>query len=329
MKKLKIVVLHNQLSQSAQSDEADVMDQVKLVSDCLAELGHHCQILPLSLNLEQGKQALLSIKPDLIFNLVESFDNKGELVYLAPALLDSMNVPYTGTQTLAMFQTANKTLTKQKLRDAGIPTPADFELNELQQCEQGKTYLLKPRWEEGSLGLDEDSLFTTGNEVFMQRISKLPGRSYFIEEFVDGREFNCSLVATASGPIVLALAEMVFVDYPPSKPKVLGYKAKWDTTSFEYEHTRRKLDFSPEDKQLIEKLNAISLECWHACGLNGYARVDFRCNAAGDPFVLEVNANPCISPDSGFYAAVEKAGFRFTDIVQFIVDDACSLNSIQ
>ncbi len=319
---MKIVILHNQLSSEAKADEADVMEQVELVHHCLIDLGHQVQILPLSLNLEAGRDMLLKAEPDLVFNLVESFVNKGELVYLAPALLDALGLKYTGTPTVPMFQSASKTLTKESLLRAGIRVPQTIELSESRQCLNDRTYLLKPRWEEGSLGLDEDAVFRGDNQEFIQNLQKFDSRSYFIEEFIDGREFNCAMVASATGPLVLAVAEIEFVGFPEGKPRVLGYKAKWDEASFEYKNTVRRLDFGPDDKLLLQKLKEIGVQCWQACGLKGYARVDFRVDHMGNPFVLEVNSNPCISPDSGFYAAAEHAGYGFQKIVRMIVEDA-------
>ncbi|PKP53526.1 MAG: D-alanine--D-alanine ligase [Bacteroidetes bacterium HGW-Bacteroidetes-1] len=322
MKKLKIVILHNQLSKEAKTDEADVMQQVQLVYNCLNELGHSVSIFPLSLNLEVGRDNLIAMQPDLVFNLVESFDNKGELVYLAPALLDALAMPYTGTHTVPMFQSASKTLTKENLIKAALLTPLSFELHETELFEAGKTYILKPRWEEGSLDLDEDAVFSGDNLEFIAGLKKLPKQAWFVEEFIDGREFNCAIIAKSSGPEVLAVAEIEFIDFPKGKPRMLGYKAKWDEDSFEYNNTVRKLDFAEADAVLIEKLRILGLQCWDACSLGGYARVDFRVDRHGNPFILEVNSNPCISPDSGYYAAAIHAGYDFTDIVEWIVADA-------
>lgn len=322
MQSLRVVILHNQLSKEALADEADVMEQVMLVESCLKQLGHTSFVLPLSLNLEKGKEALLELKPDLVFNLVESFENKGELVYIAPALLDALKIPYTGTATVPMFQSASKTLTKENLSKAGIVVAEGLELDQLDQCKPEKTYILKPRWEEGSLGLDEDAVFKGDNMAFVSRVKGLSHKDYFVEEFIEGREFNCAIVATREGPRIVAVAEITFIDFPEEKPKMLGYKAKWDEESFEYKNTVRRLDFDEEDIDLIQLLGAIGLKCWKACGLGGYARVDFRVDQHNQPYVLEVNSNPCISPDSGYYAAVEHAGMQFTDIVKLIVEDA-------
>jgi D-alanine-D-alanine ligase len=70
-----------------------------------------------------------------------------------------------------------------------------------------------------------------------------------------------------------------------------------------------------------EKIEAASLGCWHVFGLKGYARVDMRVDKNDSPFVIEVNANPCMSPDSGLVAATIAAGIPFTDILTRILSD--------
>jgi len=71
----------------------------------------------------------------------------------------------------------------------------------------------------------------------------------------------------------------------------------------------------------LENLARIALECWRAFELKGYARVDFRVDQEGRPWVLEVNANPCLSPDAGFAAAAERAAVPYSHVIARIVAD--------
>jgi D-alanine-D-alanine ligase len=155
----------------------------------------------------------------------------------------------------------------------------------------------------------------------MERLARTDSYNFFVEEFVDGREFNLSVLAGPDGPQVLPPAEIIFTNFPEGKPKVVGFSAKWKEDSFEYKNTHRTFDFKPSDEQLLAKLMSLAKQCWNVFGLNGYARVDFRVDKNGNPCVLEVNANPCISPDSGFFAACKQAGIPFKDAVKRIVND--------
>ncbi len=102
---------------------------------------------------------------------------------------------------------------------------------------------------------------------------------------------------------------------------MVGYRAKWDESSFEYHHTIRSFDFPEEDSLLLDKLTKISKDCWDLFDLKGYGRVDFRVDLKGNPWVLEVNINPCLSPDSGFIAATVKAGLSYEEVIKRIIGE--------
>ena len=103
---------------------------------------------------------------------------------------------------------------------------------------------------------------------------------------------------------------------------MVGYRAKWQEDSFEYVHTPRSFEFDASDGALLERLRELALDCWNRLDLCGYARVDFRVDDRGRPWILEVNANPCLSPDAGFAAAGERAGLDLRAISSCILETA-------
>jgi D-alanine-D-alanine ligase len=328
---MKVVVLHSEIV-AASKDEADVLVQVELVSKVLTNLGYRVHVLPFSMNLAAVAARLQQIHPVLVFNLVETVNGTGSLIHVAPALLDHLRMNYTGARTDAVFITSNKILAKKMMKAAGIPTPAWFEVGEA--MDNGPvpsgTYVIKSLWEHASVGLDEDSVITAGekqNLIFeMEARKEQLGGSCFAEAYVDGREFNLSLLtAGQGGSIVFPPAEIRFDHYPAGKKKVVGYRAKWETESFEYLNTPRCFEFAAEDQPLLTQLTAIAKECWRLFGLRGYARVDFRVDQAGKPWVLEVNTNPCLSPDAGFVAASQRASLTIQTVLQNIINDAISI----
>jgi D-alanine-D-alanine ligase len=72
---------------------------------------------------------------------------------------------------------------------------------------------------------------------------------------------------------------------------------------------------------LETNLKEAAIACWQLFGLKGYARVDVRTDSKDSVFVIEINGNPCISPDGGFVAATKKAGYPFTEVLQRIIND--------
>jgi len=324
---MRVVVLHGKVAEDAGKDELDVLVQRDAVSTALADLGYDPAALPFSLDMESVVRELRALRPAFVFNLVESVEGRGRLIHLAPSLLDHLEFPYTGSGTEAIFLTSNKLLGKGILRAAGIPTPPWYTLHASseQPLAHGGPYIVKSVWEHASIGLDEESLVwaTSPDElrrVLGERRDRLAG-SCFAEAYIDGREFNLAILADREGPEVLPPAEMRFEGYPRGKPRLMDYRAKWDEDSFEYQHTERSFEFSGEDRGLLENLARIARECWRAFELKGYARVDFRVDQDGRPWVLEVNANPCLSPDAGFAAAAERAGLAYSQVIARIVAD--------
>ena len=325
--KKKILILHSDISPDASQDELDCLEQAEAIAQALRTL--HCEpiLLPFELNLNHTITMLQSLQPQAVFNIVETLDSKGSLIHFAPALLDSLKIPYTGCPTQAVFQTSNKPLAKKIMHDAGITTPDWIEQDGFssQQAISGQ-YLIKSSWEHASIGLDENSLiiYTEKAKILkeMKRRAEKLGGSCYAEAYIDGREFNVALISDRSGGKVLPIAEMLFQDYAPDKLKIVDYKAKWDADSFEYNNTIRKFDFEDDDAPLISSLCEISLQCWNIFSLRGYARVDFRVDKNGKPWVLEINTNPCLSPDAGFAAALAQANIKYHEAIGLILDNA-------
>ncbi len=315
---MRIVVSHVRISEDAPKDEQDTLIQAAAVAQALNNLGFESRLVPFSSDLEKSIQELRDAGPDLIFNLVESLNGSGRLIHVAPALFDYLKIPYTGASSEAIVLTSNKLLAKKLLRLAGVATadwaPAGSTI------EFAGPYLLKSVWEHASIGLDDHCLASDQVELTKLLTGRASLQEVFIERYIEGREFNLSILAGRAGPRVLPPAEIRF-DFPPQKARIVGYRAKWDESSFEYQHTSRSFDFGPEDRALLDKLERIALKCWRLFDLRGYARVDFRIDNEGCPWVLEINSNPCISPDSGFVAAAEKAGLNYEQMLMCVIED--------
>jgi D-alanine-D-alanine ligase len=323
----KIVILHSDIPPDAAQDELDCLQQAEAIAGALRTLHYESSLLPFELNLNHTITMLQSLKPSAVFNIVETLDARGSLIHFAPALLDRMQIPYTGCGTQAVFQTSHKPLAKKIMHDAGIATPDWIEQNGFSsQQEISGQYLIKSSWEHASIGLDENSLISDTDKTHLLKEMKLRegklGGSCYAENYIDGREFNVALISDQAGVKVLPIAEMLFKDYAPDKLKIVDYKAKWEADSFEYNNTIRNFTFDDDDSRLISSLREISLQCWNIFSLRGYARVDFRVDSNDKPWVLEVNTNPCLSPDAGFAAALTQAQIKYHEAISFIIDNA-------
>jgi D-alanine-D-alanine ligase len=340
-----IAIVHNAVTNPALPDEADVLVQVEAVSRALTDLGYRPVPVPCDLNLAALAQALEDIRPLGVFNLVESLENYGSLIHVVPSLLAALNIPYTGCPAQAVYATSHKVMAKERLHLRGLPTPAwinPFPADMPWQgalCPEGNGYaknghtaqkdaaanlwIIKSLWEHASLGLETENLVTgTAADVKKQLAlrAKDLGGACFAEQFIQGREFNLSLLGSRSGVRVLPPAEIQFLDIPADQPAMVGYRAKWLPDAKEFHNTPRRFDFPGKDAALVSALESLACRCWQNFNLQGYARVDFRVDALGNPFILEINTNPCLSPDAGFAAALDRAKICFADGINQIVN---------
>ena len=306
--------------QGALEDELDVMDQVIHVEQGMRDLGIDVYRKGITEKFINEVKELVLEKPDFVFNLVESINNKGELNYFVPALLNLYGIPYAGNSHEAIFITTSKVLAGRMMKMAGIPNPVCYFPSQMYQLRSGNRYILKPIWEDGSLGITADSVFTC-KPGYEEKLKGLSDSHWFIEEFIEGREFNMSVFSGKDGPEVLPLAEIVFVNYDETRPRIIDYKAKWEMDTFEYDNTVRDFPGDKLDSEVTKNLRKVALDCWHLFGLRGYARVDARVDGNNNVFVIEINANPCIQPNGGFMAATRAGGYEFPEVLQRIIND--------
>jgi D-alanine-D-alanine ligase len=331
MKRGKAVILYGKVDPDAALDEQDTLLQAETVHHILERQQWDSVRLPVTLDLAAAAAELERLSPRFVFNLVETLQGKGRLIAVIPSLLDGLRIPFTGAPTDAVFLTSNKLLSKSILCRAGISTLPWLPASRLLNGEVpffGPPYIVKDAWEHASIGIDDASI-AAGFSALLAQVKRRAGHGKisdsYVEPFIEGREFNLSLLGGTGepeNPLSLPPAEIDFLGYPEGKPRVVGYNAKWVEDSFEYSNTPRRFDFPPSDAPILKEMIRISRECWRLFGLRGYARVDFRLNSEGTPFVLEINTNPCIAPESGFAAAAEMAGLDLDAVVDRIVHEA-------
>jgi D-alanine-D-alanine ligase len=322
----KVIIFHSPLKDDASLDELDVLDEVEYMGDGLRSLGYSLEIMPFPYDLDSIDTIITKISPVFVVNLVETVYGDGRLVHLAPAIFDHFHMPYTGCGSDAIYLTSNKVLAKRIMLANGIPTPACFSFADIMHkadMDMHGSYIVKSIWEHASFGLDErEKMLYDHADELLKKFSDPGSRmmDYFAESYIHGREFNVSLLASNKLPEILPVAEMCF-DYPADKPRIVGYQAKWEVDSFEYQHTTRHFLQEGTETQLVNSLREVSLQCWKVFGLQGYARVDFRVSEEGDIYVLEINANPCVSENSGYVAALENAGITREEMMKRIIAD--------
>jgi len=319
---MRVLILRDVLADDARLDELDVVLQADAVAHALDELGVAHQTAPFASDVATTLATLRRAAPDVVFNLVESVAREARLAPLAPALLDSLDLSYTGCGAAGLECTASKLRARRALVRAKLPVPVAFERGALREgaAVPSGRYVIKSIWEHGSVGLESDSVVFADapGPLLAELESRLPqlGGEGFAEGYIHGREFNVALLETAAGVRCLPPAEIRFANARADGPVVVGYRAKWHPGSAEDEATPRSFCFDAADGPLLTELRRVALDAWRACGLRGYARIDLRVDAEGQPWVVDVNPNPCLTPGSGFPATLAEAGISFAQAVR-------------
>jgi D-alanine-D-alanine ligase len=263
--------------------------------------------------------------PDVIFNLCESLYGESRYEMYAAGLFELLKIPYTGSTPFALGLALNKRKSKQILRAAGLAVPSSviaipgqsFSLSDLEA-----PYIIKPVREDASTGISSKSVVNTKEEVeervkFIHENYQQPA---LIEEFIPGREINVSIMGSAE-PRVLAIGEIDFSKMPKGEPNIVSYQAKWNPESPLFGGTEPIYPAKLED-ELRTKIEKSGIKAYSEIGCRDYGRIDMRLREDGKFFILEVNTNPDISPDSGFDRAAKVAEMSYSQWICEIVSNA-------
>ena len=318
---MKAAILYNSPGEEAGPDDLDTMDQVRAVKKALESLGIKTRDFPVPADFNRLKEELRNNREEIIFNLTDPPAGEGRLIALCPLALEQEDRRFTGCGADALYTTSNKVLAKRMMLMGGIPTAPFITPDGLASGTRflpGR-YIAKSVWEHSSQGLSRDSVFEAATIQDVKKKLKEKGKGFFAESFLPGREINIGVLQDGSGLwTALAPSEIVYTDASDPAP-FLDYESKWDEGSSAYRDSSRSLTFSGEDSTLLDELKSISLNCAGFFSLRGYARVDFRLDSENRPMVMEVNANPCLSPNSGYVSGAEMSGFSYTEVIKKII----------
>lgn len=336
-----VALLHNQpLPPGAPGWEAsrDVLTQVEAVTEAISALG--CRAVPLPFDGQPAAlvAAIESSQATLVFNLCESVNEDPSLIGHPAAILELLGIPFSGSTAFALMLSTDKAASKLLLQGAGLKTPPFRLYNGPEGLDAGGLQypvIAKPRFEDASIGIEQDSIFGSKDELAAgaKRLFQQYG-PLLVEEYIGGRELNVAVFgampSTRQGGSdlspgrnrqggtdlqVLAIAEIDFSAFPEGLYPIVGYRAKWDESAFEYHNTPRLFpDDLPAD--VVGALQRDILRCCQIFQLRDYGRVDIRLDGAMGLHILEVNANPCLSPDAGFCAAALHRGLDFIEVVR-------------
>ncbi len=321
MEKLKITVLFNEERTGHESSHDEVVDQI---ANALTENGHKVILLGIADNLHELIDKIEQEKPDLVFNVCESFAGNDYAEMYVAGVLNMMNVRFTGTGASGMAFRQDKAVTKKLLAFHNVPCPnyAIFSKDQLEFAGKMKFPLfVKALHRDASEGIDESSLVNDYTSMMkkIDYIHKEVMDTALVEEYIDGREFSVSILGNYPNEVVLPLIELDFSKLPQDKPRIYSEEAKFDETSEVYNEINFGVatDLTPELRSSIEM---IGRKATSALQVYDYARVDIRLAKNGVPYVVEVNANPYLDQTAEVAVAALQAGFSYPSLINRIVE---------
>ena len=331
----RVAVLYNDSGGLIKGEARDMLAErgvvacAQAVAAALPAAGYPATLVPLQADVEQAL-APYSPREWAVFNLAEGLEGRlFEEARIAWAL-ETMGYRFTGAGGDALARSIHKAQAKVCLAAAGIPTPPWRLFRHPDEVAAGHPagaaalpfpLIVKPLAEDASLAIGPEAVVHTP-QALRERVDYVVSRyrqAALAEQFIAGREFNISLWGD---PVqVLPLAEVDFAAFADPCQRIVSFDAKWEADSFAYHHTPVVCPAAVAPA-LESAIAAVARQAWAALGCRGYARVDIRLADDGTPYVLEVNCNPDISPDAGFFRAAQTAGYDYAGMVARILEFA-------
>jgi D-alanine-D-alanine ligase len=318
---VKITVLH---SKDALDPPVDpLLDELDAA---LKANGHTSTRLAVDDAVQPLIDALSREQPDLVFNLAESFRGKSALESNVAALLNLIDLRYTGSSPAGLILAGDKTLTKKVLAFHGIQSAKFATVYRGQVDWAGDIdfpLLVKPPQEDASLGITQKSIVNNVKELLdvMGGMQEEYESAVLVEEFIDGREFYVGVLGNAKVE-ALPIIELDFSKFPPGLPKIASWEAKWgddgDEKGAEFEGTESVFPTNLSE-ELTNEIQQVAIDSFQALRLRDYARIDLRVTAKEEVYVIEANPNCYLEEKSEFARAAQKSGMEYSALVERIV----------
>lgn len=306
--------------ESEQATGHDVV--VDQVAAALERGGHVVSIIGVHGDVQRLYDGIRITDPDLIFNLMEMFDDNLLGDVSVAGFLELCGVAYTGCGPGGLYLCQDKALTKKILAYEGIAYPRFAVFPRRGGFETGGNLrmplFVKPLRADASIGVDESRSLVHDAAQLMRRVIEIHDQindSALAEEFIEGRELYVGILGNDE-PEALPVIEMDFSGLPDGAPHVLGERSKFDESSLEYQGTRSVV--AELSDELRARVHKISLDAYRALRVRDYGRVDLRVTGAGEIYVIEVNASCYLEVKSELAMAALAAGVDYTTLVNRI-----------
>jgi len=257
---------------------------------------------------------------DIVFNIAEGLQGRNREAHI-PALLEFLNIPYTGSDPLTLSLTLDKAMAKRMVISENIPTPRFLKverMEDLDGLDLRYPLFIKLCYEGSSKGvrLDSKILDPSSLEEKARGLLNTYRSPLLIEEFVKGPEFTVGILGNED-PFVLGVMQIEIKGRPPEESIYsLEIKREWEE-KVRY-HCPPSIDTS-----LLKKIEEVALRSYRTLGCRDVSRVDIRVGEDNLPYFLEVNPLPGLSPVYGDLVIMARSmGWDYAQLVDTIFHQA-------
>lgn len=295
------------------------------VLETLRKLGHEVQGLGVEEELRPIREQIASFSPHVVFNIVNYFHNVTAYDSHVVSYLELLKQPYTGCNPRGIVLAGDKALSKKILTYHRIPCPlfAMFPQRGRKARLPARMHypvIVKSAAEHGSTGIAQASIVhdEKGLRERVEFVHRTVGTDVVVEQYIDGREVTVSVLGNERLQ-VFPVWELWFENLPPRSEPIATSRVKLD---LEYaERIGARIGPARDmDERKIQEIQRIAKRSYRALDLSGFARIDFRIDRDGRPFVIEANCNPDLTPIEDFAESAKAAGVDYPQLLQRIIN---------
>jgi D-alanine-D-alanine ligase len=326
MKQCRVLVLiHRDLTPNEDVSPLEVNPEWRMEWDVvthLRERGHELKLIEVHDDLTPIRQALDEFEPRVVFNLLEDFDDVVVFDQNVVSYLELLRVPYTGCNPRGLTLARDKSLARKLLSYHRIPSP-DFAVVPLDRrpvLPRRLSYplIVKSLTYEASAGISQASVVANEEQLarrvkFIHQTLRTPA---IVEQFIEGRELYVGVVGNHRLH-VFPVWEMSFGQMQGDNWHIATERVKWNVNY----QKRHGIDTAEAvlPQEVTERIQHLAKRTYRALHLSGYARIDFRMDADGRPYVIEANPNPQLAKEEDFAQSAAKAGTSYADLLERIM----------
>ena len=313
---MKVAILFDGASALAKSPDLLILGTLEAIERALLAEGNDVVRVPVLMDgrwIERVRRGRF----DLAFNMCEGIDGVAAFEPPVIGVLELFGIPYTGSSSYTTSMCLRKHVVNAVLDRAGLPIPRFITVRRGGALSSvGFPAICKPAAEDASVGVEQRSVVRTTRALTARVDAMLElWDEVLVQRYVGGREINVGVL----GETVLPIAEIDFGRMPRGKWRIVTYQSKWMTGSVEDVGAAPRCPAALPPK-LAAEVRRIALAAWKLVGGQGYGRVDMRVDAAGQPWILEVNANPDIAPDAGLARMAGVAGIEYAALIRTVCE---------